>query len=162
MDARGHVYTSRAFDEDKMTCIMRRGEIWALHLWLNIHELMVTICTQAFHLRPWLKMKRHIEWSCPNLPIYTHVLQRCKTFLDAQAIKLFRILNPWISRFSLLLDWFLRPRSVWKWDFVEGIGRNFPLNSNFHFQNSGMRISWSGEQLDHFEHDFGLDFVYSS
>ena len=57
-------------------------ESWVnLLIWrMNGHDLTVMIRIQVFHLRCWLKMKRHIKWLRPNLPIYMHVLWWCKSF----------------------------------------------------------------------------------
>ena len=129
----------------------RRGKIWVFHLQLNGRDLMTTIHIQVFHLSHWLKMKSQIQRPRPNLPINTHVLRRFKPLRGVSSIELFRHLNPSISCFLHLLDQFPHPRSVWKWDFVEIIGRNLFLNADNCLQNHGMKSLWSGDQMNHFE-----------
>ena len=68
--------------------------------------------------------------------------------------------NPWISCFPSLLDHFMCPRSVWKWDFVKRRGGNRFLNANDHLQIWRMKSLWSGEKLDLFEYYLGLKICF--
>ena len=79
-----------------------------------------------------------------------------------QVIEMFRHLNPWISWSLPLLDFFSHPRSGWNWDFIEKIGRFHLFNAEYHFWKCRNKSLWFGDQLDPFEHDFGLDYVFSS
>ena len=63
----------------------RRGKIWVHHPWWNRHDLVVTICIQAFHLSRWLNMKSQIQRQWPNF-VYLYVCSSTKyVFLDVSS-----------------------------------------------------------------------------
>ena len=70
----------------------------------------------------------------PKFGLFLLSLQWKMYSLIFWVIELLRYLNSWISCFLPLLDSFLYPRSGWKWDFVERIGRFYLLNSEFVFE----------------------------
>ena len=142
MDSHGHVYASRASNEDKTMAVMRcfffTGCVTNLSTLSSINEqdLIAMFHNQAFHLSLWSKMTRQIKRSHPIVPYLTHVLRWKENSRMFRATKLFRYLNPWIYCVLLLLDSLSHSRSVWKWDFVERIERIRLLNIRFSFSET--------------------------
>ena len=83
-------------------------------------------------------------------------------FLDILSDQSVWHLNPWISWLLPLVDSFPRPGSAWNQDFVERIRRFHLLNAKYLFSKMWNETLWSGNQLNHFEHNFGLDYVFST
>ena len=55
----------------------------------------------------------------------------------------------------------MHPRSVLKGNFVERIRRILLLNIGFSIFKTWSEKAIFGDEFDHFEHDLGLDYVFS-
>ena len=137
--------------------------------WQNLSALSLTEWTwlngNDLHRR--VSFEPLIEYEEPNSNGHTQFYLYIRMFFGEvnhywvfRVIELSRHLNPWISCFLPLLDQVMCPRSVWKWDFVERIGRNHLLNTKFCLRNCGMKSHWFGNQLDQFEREFGLQYMF--
>ena len=109
-------------------------------------------------------LQSKIKWRSDG---YTHFVLSIEMFFDIvnhyrtiRLIELFRHQTPWMSCFESLLDSFSRPQSVWKWDFIERIGRNQRLNINDHVFEVKMKSLESGNKLDQVERNLGLGIMF--
>ena len=109
----------------------------------------------------WLKMKRHVERSWPNLPIYVHVLWWCKPFSGVstnQSVKTSQSLNLLLSFSSKLIS---MSKKCLKLDFVERIRRILCIITECLLSKMPNENSQFGNELNHFECDFLLNYVFS-
>ena len=87
----GHVDASRASDEDQMVGILVfllhawHGEISAVHLRSNGHDVTITIFIYAFNQSHWSKMKRQIRRFFPNFAYLYECSLIENVFLDVSS-----------------------------------------------------------------------------
>ena len=129
MDSYECMVTSHPFNEDQRASVTR-GFFFTNDVTKSEHSIFDRTDEHFSWAidRRWRDKSNH---HAQIYPIYTPILWGKEHSRMFWAIKLFRYLNPWISSFLLLLDSFPRPKSVWKWDFIERIGRICLLNTKF-------------------------------
>ena len=126
------------------------SKIEALHKKSNVNYLTASIHLQRILSELLIKDEASIEW--PWM-VYS--------FSDFLLIQPLEQHNPLLSYFHPLLDSFLCLGTAWNQNFIIGKGRIFRLNSKFYFFEMWNEKPWSGNQLNHFERNFWLDYSFS-